>query len=584
MSEAVDLELLLRRANGIYQGDATFTPDPGSVSSVLARGEVVGLDPSALIEHMLNPEAYGRALTAQLFTGARLSSAMVKARAYAQGAGRPLRLRLRLDPLDELLNTLRWETLRDPEDDSPLALKESLRLVRSLDSGDLANDTLPTRPALRAVIAVAAPTGIERFGLAPIDVQREMAHALHALGDIPAVLVGQISGASAYWASFDAILSQLRKDTSLLYLVCHGSHVDEKGYLWLESDGGVAERVPMDDFARAVADLGRRPLLTILVTCESGAGLTTVAPLLARFGISAVIGMQGPLSQVAALKGMPVLLSELLRDGEIDRAVAVARLAMRSTGQWWIPALWLGRQDGRLWRLEHSAAPPSSTFSKFAKSEPLPWNTQELSFSSLDMQPYEPTWTNRPQPDPEQAEPEQSMPPDDLSPPEVSAPNLWEEFQGLRAALDERDWCRADLATTQLLLRMTDGQRYLLSQRLGELPCEAIRKLDQLWSAASSGQFGLRAQQRVWLAAGGRPGQFDSKVFRIFGARVGWYIKGSWAQTYHKLGFEDGAPEGHLPTLRQPEADRQSNWLSSWHNCFQVLLTRSQACLAQDDR
>jgi hypothetical protein len=69
-----------------------------------------------------------------------------------------------------------------------------------------------------------------------------------------------------------------------------------------------------------------------------------------------VIGMQGnaPMAMIAAL--LPRLLAELRADGQIDRALALARAALPDEYPWWMPALFMRVRDGRLWTAELAEA------------------------------------------------------------------------------------------------------------------------------------------------------------------------------------------------------------------------------------
>ena len=116
-----ELEISIQRRASGYTADARFTsPD----HDVLPAAEVpLALDLAALLALHNDPIAYGRALSAQLFAEPRLRSAWQQARAVAQQRG-TLRLRLRLAASDADLHGLRWELLRDPEDDTSFALNE----------------------------------------------------------------------------------------------------------------------------------------------------------------------------------------------------------------------------------------------------------------------------------------------------------------------------------------------------------------------------------------------------------------------------------------------------------------------------
>ena len=59
--------------------------------------------------------------------------------------------------------------------------------------------------------------------------------------------------------------------------------------------------------------------------------------------------MQGKISMETVKTAMPVFFSELLKDGQIDRAMAVARGRVRERTDSWMPALFLRLKGGRIW-------------------------------------------------------------------------------------------------------------------------------------------------------------------------------------------------------------------------------------------
>jgi hypothetical protein len=59
--------------------------------------------------------------------------------------------------------------------------------------------------------------------------------------------------------------------------------------------------------------------------------------------------MQGNVSMETVARFMPVFFRELQRHGQIDRAVAVARGAVRERPDWWVPVLFMRLRSGRLW-------------------------------------------------------------------------------------------------------------------------------------------------------------------------------------------------------------------------------------------
>lgn len=341
-----DLELIITRAPG-GETTASLRVELPNRRADLAEDVPISLNDEALRSLLLIPDAYAGALTGMVFVPT-LREAWQRALGFAEGAGELIRVRLHLRG-DDALHALRWELLRDPLTQTPLAYRERVAFSRYLSSDHLGDVRAVTKPRLRAVVAVSGASGP---GLAPVDVAAEVQRAVTGLGEIPAtVLDGQVGRVAA---SLPALADALRAGPQLLYLVCHGTLVDGQPYLYLERlPGEPAQPIPGADFVRQIADLPRRPLLVVLASCR-GAGddyatLAAVGPQLARAGVGAVIAMQGdvPMTLVAAL--MPRLLAELGRDGQIDRALAAARAALPAEQPWWLPTLWMAVKDGALW-------------------------------------------------------------------------------------------------------------------------------------------------------------------------------------------------------------------------------------------
>lgn len=325
----------------------------------LANSVPITLNYVALRALATMPEAYGAALSAMLFNP-DLRMAWQEARAFAAGAGGSLRVRLSLDGDDDL-HGLHWELLRDPVDGIPLAHSEHIRFSRFLSSPSLAAIQPVTRSSLHAVVAVANPPVLPELRLQPVDVAGEVRRAQASLGDARVTMLDGQAGRPA--ATLPAIVTALRDVAHVLYLVCHGALVGRQPYLWLEPDAERRSRpVAGDDLVRALLQLEQRPVLVILATC-AGAGddalvLAALGPRIARVGIGAVLAMRGqvPLTLVDAF--IPRLFAELLRDGQIDRAVAAARSALPADSPWWLPTLWMTVRDGALWRPDPDAAAP----------------------------------------------------------------------------------------------------------------------------------------------------------------------------------------------------------------------------------
>ncbi len=341
------LELSITRVGDGYT--ATLEAALPGADARLAAGVPLTLNPEGLRAFELMPDVYGAALTAMVFA-APLREAWARARGAGELAAAPVRLRLALDETEDALHALLWETLRDPLTNLPLARGEAVRLARYLPAASMADLTPPPRPALRAVVAVAAPDGA-----APVDVPGLTGAAGAGLSDIPKNVLDGRDGRPA--ATLANLTHALRDGAPILFLACHGALVEGEPYLWLEqAEPGRYHPVAGAAFVEALAQLQHKPLLVVLASCQ-GAGtsyavLRAVGPQLARIGIGAVLAMreQIPLETVEAL--LPPFFSELRRDGEIDRALAAARAHLGEAQPWWLPVLWLRARDGRLWREE----------------------------------------------------------------------------------------------------------------------------------------------------------------------------------------------------------------------------------------
>ncbi|MBP1468543.1 hypothetical protein EYB53_022715, partial [Candidatus Chloroploca sp. M-50] len=179
---AVDLTLTLGATPPGYVAEARLIQPGSQADAVLASAVPLALDPAALLTHALDPVAYGQALTTQLFAAPALRDAWQQARALAHGTNRPLRVRLSLPADAADLHALRWETLRDPSNDLPLACDERIFLVRTLASSELRPVTLGPRPDLRTLLVVANPHDLARYHLAALEVAAEVQRVRDALG------------------------------------------------------------------------------------------------------------------------------------------------------------------------------------------------------------------------------------------------------------------------------------------------------------------------------------------------------------------------------------------------------------------
>jgi hypothetical protein len=355
-----ELEIGLHRVQSeVYQLDLRLL-DPASAGERAPLRAPCALDPRALLPLEQAPVDYGRTLASQLFSDPESLGFLRLARAVVESGDRSLRLRLVIGPTAAELDALRWELLCDPDSGMPFATSERLLLSRFMPSQDWRPIRLRPKAALRALVAVSAPVGLPEYGLAPLDAAAEVARARDALTGIEVTALGENEP-----LTLDALQDALRGGTDILYLVAHGSLDRSQGpVLWLQGQDGGVHRIAGADLAQRIEELREPPRLAVLASCESAAVTDShavaatpgrpspqaaLAPRLAAAGVPAVLAMQGRISLETAATLMPCFFRELLKDGQLDRALAVARGLVRGRPDAWMPALFLRLKGGRLW-------------------------------------------------------------------------------------------------------------------------------------------------------------------------------------------------------------------------------------------
>lgn len=371
--DSLDLEIGLHRRGLALEapdGETEYSVElrgsrPDSAADVRPEQGLARFDWDGLRQLEPDPAAYGRALGGCLLADPAVAQAFAAARASAQALQVPLRLRLALGDDARELHALRWETLCSPHDGAPLTSDENLPFARYLSSSDWRPVGLRARSELRALLVVANPHDLAEYGLAPLDVPAELERARRALDPIAVTCLP--GGEPSARPTLENLLAGLRSAAfDLLYLVCHGRLVRGEPWLWLEDAAGAAARVAGVELAQRLKELDPRqlPRLAVLASCE-GAGSAgpaessgpagqpaprvALGPRLVEAGIPAVVAMQGRVSLQTLAECLPVFFAELRRDGQIDRALAVARAVVRGRADFWMPVLFMRLKDGLLW-------------------------------------------------------------------------------------------------------------------------------------------------------------------------------------------------------------------------------------------
>ncbi|MGB7875219.1 MAG: CHAT domain-containing protein [Anaerolineales bacterium] len=354
-TDYADLELSFRRGKGnSYAVELRFN-QPGSDAEIrLGQGETISVhfDQQALLATAFDPAAYGKLLSDSLFADKELLTGFQQARASAGTTQKPLRVRLLIDPGASELNKILWETMRDPQNNgNTLFTGEDILFSRYLSSTDWHPVKLRAKGNLKALVAIASPSNLKEYQLAEIKVEQEVEHAQTSLDDMP---IAVLATGEDERCSLDAIVKRLREEYDILYLVAHGAFVDQQPWLLLEEEDGRVATISGQDLVNFIQDMKSKPRLIVLASCQSagdGAGraLQALGPRLAEAGVPAIIAMQGNVSMDTLTEFMPVFFSELQKDGQIDRAMSVARGAVRNRNDFWMPVLFMRLKSGRIW-------------------------------------------------------------------------------------------------------------------------------------------------------------------------------------------------------------------------------------------
>ncbi|HEX9109444.1 MAG TPA: CHAT domain-containing protein [Longimicrobiales bacterium] len=351
MPDYASLDLnLSRAADGGYALEFVFS-QPGSDAEARLLGAQpvkAALDLNALRVLLLDPAAYGHALAGQLFADPRARTAFVQARAAAGAL--PLRLRFQAAPGAGELHGLAWELLLDPQDSAPLATQEKIVFSRVLASSDSRPVTTPARGDLRALLAVASPSNLPDYNLARLDQAAELDRIQAELGEIE---TQSASGPGQPPATLEHLLDELQNGYDLFYLVCHGRSAVADYFLFLEDGQGMVNPTPGKALVQGLRGLAHPPRLVVMAACESAASDAQgvmFAARLAEAGIPAALAMQTKVSLPTMAGFMPVFFRELMADGQIDRAAAVARRAVSARPDFWAPVLLTCLRSGRLWQ------------------------------------------------------------------------------------------------------------------------------------------------------------------------------------------------------------------------------------------
>lgn len=313
-------------------------------------------------ELVAQPTEIGKTLYRDLFVGAA-ESKFNQSLGHVKGRQKGLRIKLHIDPEDPDVAraaSLPWELLCHPDmGDQPLSLSTETPLVRYLNSPRPLN-LAEFHPPLRILVVVSNPQGVRQ-----LDLEAERKSIETGWGNRDDVEVHFLQRATVQSLSDELA----RREYHILHYMGHGDFDPNQGVgvLLMETDDGMTD--PVDGRTLGVSLQDARSLRMVFVNACNTAQATQsdemdpyagIAAGLVMSGVPAVVAMQFPISDRAAIIFTGTLYPRLAQGLPLDTAVAEARkairLADRHSVEWATPVLFMSASDGNLFTAADDAA------------------------------------------------------------------------------------------------------------------------------------------------------------------------------------------------------------------------------------
>jgi len=331
-------------------------PSRRAVAEVLASpaGEGNRLSISLAVEPLAGPgcpyatpqaaREVGLALAKSVFVG---EIATLWYASYQAACDHEQGLRLRLHITSPALTFLPWELLYDARRDDFFVFDGRVSIVRYLRL-QAAPPALRPAGSLSVLAVGAAP-----LGTGPVDVSGELAHLRAAMEDL------LVSGRIRFHTCERSTLERLQQalldlGPDVVHFVGHAEYDEElqQGFIILEDAQGRPAPLAATDLARLLQRYGTN--LVLLNACETAVGAWAgLAPALVRADIPAVVAMQWPVEDRAAVAFSRAFYRALSLGKTVDECVAEGRVGVNVMSDnpcdWAAPVLFLRSSSGHLW-------------------------------------------------------------------------------------------------------------------------------------------------------------------------------------------------------------------------------------------
>jgi hypothetical protein len=305
------------------------------------------------------PQWMGDQLFTALFSGP-VRSLLDRSLGMIHGRQRGLRIMLHIDPEDPSLAqlaSLPWEFLYHKETREFLNLSRFTPIFRYLDV-QRPYIPLSLEPPMRILVVISAPADY-----VPLDLDRERAQIEASWARQKGVQVEFVEQATIL-ALQDRLVDQ---PYHVLHYMGHGDFDDRtgQGVLVMEDEDGRGALVNGSTLGVLLHDVPTMRLVflnaceTARVTKEKGLDpFAGVAAAMVMAGIPAVVAMQFPISDSAAITFAQKFYPLLARGDPVDAAVAEGRRSIRlaeaQTMEWGTPVLFMRAPQGVIFRVSEA--------------------------------------------------------------------------------------------------------------------------------------------------------------------------------------------------------------------------------------
>ncbi len=299
--------------------------------------------------------AVGRQLAAALF---RPEILLAWYESYQIARERQTGLRLRLHIESWELSGLPWELLYDARADDYMVFDERVSIARYIRLHS-APPVLRHSTSLRLLAVAASP-----IDQSPLDWRNEVTLLQDAIA--PLAQKGTIRLDVCEHATPQSLHVALLENTpDVVHFVGHAEYdlAEYQGYIVLEDDQHHATFMSATEAARLLRRYGTN--LVVLNACETAHGIWAgLASTLVRTEVPAVVAMQWPIEDRAAIHFSQAFYRTLTAGKTVDECVSEGRVAMDAaaprTVSWAAPVLFLRSHSGQLWAPARTSAAQGS--------------------------------------------------------------------------------------------------------------------------------------------------------------------------------------------------------------------------------